>query len=62
MTAGRSSMLHFNFEIRNYEIDCQGNYNGMNLARGNYGMRLTIQAVRNSLYELLEKLCIFSEF
>lgn len=30
MTVGQSSMFHFNFKIRNYEIDCQGNYDGMN--------------------------------
>jgi len=47
MTAGQSSKIYFNFEIRSYENDCQGNYDGMNLARGNYSMRLSIQAVIN---------------
>lgn len=47
MTVGHSSMFHFNLEIRNYEIDCRSNYDGMNLARGNYIMRLAIQAVIN---------------
>lgn len=47
MTVGQSSMFHFNFEIRNYEIDCQSNYDGMNLAKGNYSMWLPIQAVIN---------------
>lgn len=47
MTVGQSSMFHFNFEIRNYGIDCQGCYDGMDLARGNYSLRLAIQAVIN---------------
>lgn len=44
---GQSGMYHFSFEIRNYEIDCQGNNDEMNLTRGNYSMRLADQAVIN---------------
>lgn len=47
MTVGQSRMFHFNFKIRKYETDCQGNYVGKKLARGTYSMRLAIQAIIN---------------